>query len=88
MLDTVMRRADIERDLAQAERALRQATANVERLRQILHYAARIGAPELIGLATTLLIKVEDNVALQLEIWDKLKLALSETAEVEGTTAA
>lgn len=70
-----MKREDIESDLAQAEIAVARATANVERQREMLHYATRLDASKIVGLATMLLGKVEDNLILKMEIRDRLKLA-------------
>jgi hypothetical protein len=68
-----MIREDIEIELAQAEISVALAIANVERQRQMLQYATRIGAPKITKLATMLLGKVEDNLLLKMEIRDRLK---------------
>ena len=79
-----MKREDIERDLARAEIAVARATVHVERQREMLHYATRVGAPAIISLATLLLGKVEDNLILKTEIRDRLKRALADAIKAES----
>jgi sugar-specific transcriptional regulator TrmB len=79
-----MKREDIESDLAQAEIAVARATVNMERQREMLHYATRLGASEIVRLAEALLAKVEDNLVLKMEIRDRLKRALAAMMESEG----
>ena len=79
-----MKREDIQSDLEQAENAVSRAAANMERQREMLHYAPQLAAPEIIELATILLGKVEDNLILKMEIRDRLKRALASMMETES----
>ncbi len=79
-----MKREDIQSDLEQAENAVSRAAANMERQREMLHYATQLAAPEIIELATILLGKVEDNLILKMEIRDRLKRALASMMETES----
>ena len=79
-----MKREDIQSDLEQAENAVSRAAANMERQREMLHYATQLAAPEIIELATILLGKVEDNLILKMEIRDRLKRALASMMEAES----
>ena len=79
-----MKREDIQIELEQAENAVSRAAANMERHREMLHYATQLAAPEIIELATILLGKVEDNLILKMEIRDRLKRALASMMETES----